>query len=274
MATKNYKPTTPGRRHRVDLDRGYLSDKEPEKSLTATLKKKAGRSKGRISVRHKGGGAKRLYRKVDFKRDKREIPATVKAIEYDPNRSCDIALLFYADGEKRYILAPEGLEVGDTVEAGDNVEVGTGNALPLGKIPVGTPIHNIEFSPGKGGQLVRSAGNAARITAREGDYSLVKLPSGEVRKFLNTCYATVGEVGCGDWKLVKLGKAGRKRHKGVRPAVRGVAQHPGAHPHGGGEGRSGIGMPSPKSPWGKKTLGKKTRRAKKKSDRLIVERRK
>ncbi len=274
MATKSYKPTTPGRRHRVDLDRSYLSDKEPEKSLTAPLKKKAGRSKGKISVRHKGGGSKRLYRKIDFKRDKRGIVATVKAIEYDPNRSCDIALVVYADGEKRYILAPEGLEVGNTVHAGDAVEVKPGNAMPLEKIPVGTPIHNIEFSPGKGGQLVRSAGNSARITAREGNYALVKLPSGEVRKFLNSCYATIGEVGCADWKLVKLGKAGRKRHKGVRPAVRGVAQHPGAHPHGGGEGRSGIGMPSPKSPWGKKTLGKKTRRAKKKSDRLIVERRK
>ncbi len=273
MALKSYKPTTPGRRHRVDLDRSYLTDKEPEKSLTAPLKKKAGRSKGRIAVRHKGGGAKRMYRKVDFKRDKKNIEATVKAIEYDPNRSCDIALLVYADGEKRYILAPKDLEVGAVVFSGDDVEVKVGNALPLGKIPVGMSIHNLELSPGRGGQVVRSAGNAARITAKEGKYSIVKLPSGEVRKFLNTCYATVGEVGCSDWKLVKLGKAGRKRHMGVRPSVRGVAQHPGAHPHGGGEGRSGIGMPSPKSPWGKKTLGKKTRRAKKKSDRLIIERR-
>lgn len=274
MAIKVHKPTSPGRRHRTDVVRKEITKKRPEKRLTAPLAKKAGRSRGKISVRHKGGGAKRLYRKIDFKRDKRDIPAKVVAIEYDPNRTCDVALLNYVDGEKRYILAPQGLKVGDMVGAGEKAEVKAGNALPLGKIPIGTPIHNLELNPGRGGQLVRSAGDAAKITSKEDKYVLVKLPSGEVRKILKTCFATIGQLGVVDWKLVKLGKAGRKRHLGIRPAVRGVAMHPGAHPHGGGEGRSGIGMPSPKTPWGKKTLGKKTRRKKRYSDKFIVKRRK
>ena len=236
---------------------------------------KSGRDRtGKISIRHHGGGEKRFLRKIDFKREKTNIEAKVAAIEYDPNRGADIALLNYIDGEKRYILAPLGLKVGDKVLSGEKVEVKTGNALPLGKIPVGEKIHNIELTRGRGGQIVRGAGTAATILAREEKYVQVKLPSKETRRIRKECYATIGQVGNMERKTRKLGKAGRKRHLGIRPTVRGVAQHPNSHPHGGGEGRSGIGMPSPKSPWGKKTLGKRTRKRKKQSDKYIIKRRK
>jgi len=245
------------------------------KKLTKILPKHAGRdTTGKISVRHRGGREKRFLRKIDWKRNKHDIPAKVVSLEYDPNRTANIALVVYEDGEKRYILAPEGLEVGDKIVSGEKAGVKTGNALSLKKIPVGTPIHNIELRPGKGGQIVRSAGNSANILAKEKGMATIKLPSGEQRLISLDCFATIGQVSKPLWKTVKLGKAGRKRHMGFRPSVRGVAMHPGAHPHGGGEGRSGIGMPSPKSPWGKKTLGKKTRRPKKYSDKYIVKRRK
>jgi len=252
-----------------------IKKKEPEKSLIRILKKKAGRSSsGKVTVRHQGGGEKRFLREVDFKREKYGIEAKVVALEYDPNRTANLALLNYTDGEKRYILAPENLKVGDIIVSGKNAEPKVGNHLPLSQIPVGLPIHNIELTPGKGGQIVRSAGAAASILAKEEELAVIKLPSGEIRKVPLTCFATIGQVGGGEWKNVKLGKAGRKIHMGIRPTVRGVAQHPDSHPHGGGEGRSGIGMPSPKSPWGKPTLGKKTRKKKKYSDKLIVQRRK
>jgi len=245
------------------------------KRLKKILPKKSGRnSEGKVTVRHQGGRHKRFLREIDFKRDKLDIPAKVASIEYDPNRGARIALLFYADGEKRYILAPQDLQVGDEVMAGQKADIKPGNALPLREIPLGTLIHNLELKPGKGGQIVRGAGTAAILMNKEEKYALVKLPSGEQRKINLDCYATVGQIGNIDWKNRFLGKAGRKRHLGIRPTVRGVAQHPDSHPHGGGEGRSGIGMPSPKSPWGKPTLGKKTRKKKKYSDKLIVQKRK
>jgi large subunit ribosomal protein L2 len=248
---------------------------EPEKSLIKILKKKGGRnSDGRVTVRHQGGGEKRYLRQIDFKREKIGIPALVVAFEYDPNRSANIALLQYKDGERRYILAPEGLKIGDEVVSGPKAEIKIGNHLPLEKIPIGSQIHNIELTPGKGGQIIRSAGSFATVLAKEDKYAQIKLPSGELRKVPLSCSATIGQVGGVLWKTRKIKKAGTKRHMGIRPTVRGVAQHPDSHPHGGGEGRSGIGMPSPKSPWGKPTLGKKTRKKKKYSDKLIIKRRK
>lgn len=245
------------------------------RKLKKILKKHSGRNvSGKITVRHQGGRQKRFFRQIDFRRDKRNIPAKVVSIEYDPNRNADIALLNYADGEKKYILAPVELKVGDELIAGEEAEFKPGNALPLKKIPVGMVIHNIELTPGKGGQIARGAGTGATIASREGGYVVIKLPSGEQRMVKENCYATIGQVSKPELKTVKLGKAGRKRLMGIRPTVRGVAQHPGSHPHGGGEGRSGIGMPSPKSPWGKKTLGKRTRKRKKYSDKLIIKRRK
>jgi len=244
------------------------------RKLKRILSKKSGRnSSGKVTVRHQGGRHKRYLREIDFKRDKREIPAKVVAVEYDPNRGANIALLFYADGEKRYILAPEGLKVGDEVQAGEKAEIKPGNALSLKKMPLGTVVHNLELKPGKGGQVVRGAGTGAILMSKEEKYALVKLPSGEQRRIELICYATVGQLGNVELKNRVLGKAGRKRHLGIRPTVRGVAQNPHSHPHGGGEGRSGIGMPSPKSPWGKRTLGVRTRNRKKYSDKLIMQRR-
>jgi len=268
-----YKPTSPGRRGMTSPTFEEITSTEPERSLLAPLRKKAGRNvRGKITVRHRGGGHKRRYRIIDFKRDKAGVPARVASIEYDPNRSARIALLVYADGEKRYIIAPLGLMVGDTVMSGPEAEIRVGNALPLANIPAGTLIHNIELQPGKGGQLVRSAGTSAQLMAKEGNYAHVRLPSGEVRLIHQRCMATIGQVGNTDHGHIKLGKAGRKRHLGWRPAVRGSAMSPRDHPHGGGEGRTPIGMPSPKSPWGKPTLGKKTRRNKS-TDKWIVRRR-
>lgn len=264
-------PTSPGRRHASYLDTSKLSKTKPFKKLTVKKKKISGRNNtGKITVRHRGGAQKRHLRVIDFKRDKADIPGKVISIEYDPNRSANIALVTYADGEKRYILSPDELRVGFTVISGNKVDIQPGNALPMKNIPVGTPIHNIELKPQKGGQLVRSAGNAALIQSKEGKHATVLMPSKEIRLIPLDCYATIGQVSNPEWKTIKLGKAGRKRHRGWRPTVRGTAQHPGSHPHGGGEGRSGIGMPSPKSPWGKRTLGKKTRRPKKYSDKLII----
>ena len=245
------------------------------KKLKKILAKNSGRdARGRIAVRHQGGRQKRFLRRIDFKREKYGVPARVASIEYDPNRTADIALLVYQDGEKRYILAPEGLKVGEMVISGKKAELKVGHTLPLKKIPTGMPIHNVELISGKGGQLVRGAGTAAVIQAKEGNFATLKLPSGEIRVVPLACLATIGQLSNIDLKTVKLGKAGRKRHMGIRPTVRGVAQHPDSHPHGGGEGRSGIGMPSPKSPWGKKTLGKKTRKPGKYSDKLIIKRKK
>lgn len=270
MPIRVYKPTSPGRRHRIGVDYSEVIKAEPEPSLVEPLLKKAGRNnQGRVTVRHRGGGHKRLYRSIDFKRDKLGMLATVTRIEYDPNRSARIALLTYADGEKRYILAPLGLKAGDQIESGRGAELKPGNSLPLANIPVGTEVHNIELSPGKGGQLARSAGTTAQVAAKEGDWAQIRLPSGEVRLVNVQCMATIGTVGNVDHSNVKLGKAGRSRWLGRRPAVRGSAMTPRDHPHGGGEGRSPVGMPSPKSPWGKPTLGKKTRR-RKPSDRMIV----
>jgi large subunit ribosomal protein L2 len=275
MGIKRFKPTTPGRRFATGYTFEEITRDEPEKSLVVSLPRHAGRNnQGRITTRHRGGGHKRLYRLVDFKRDKDGVPARVAAIEYDPNRSARIALLHYADGEKRYILAPVGLQVGDVVTSGPDAEIKPGNALPLEKIPVGTLVHNVELQPGHGGQLVRAAGTAAQIMAKEGEYAQLRLPSGEVRRIHLRCKATVGQVGNVEHEAVKLGKAGRKRWLGIRPTVRGVAQDPRSHPHGGGEGRSPIGMPSPVSPWGKPTLGKKTRKPRKQSDKDIIKRRK
>ncbi len=245
-----------------------------EQRLMEILPKMSGRSHGSITVRHQGGRQKRYYRVIDFKRDKHDLPGKIVAIEYDPNRTVRIALLHYPDGEKRYILAPQGIDVGSTVTAGEQVDVVPGNALPLKKVPVGTLIHNIELIPGKGGQLIRSAGTAAVVLSKEGGFANVKLPSGEVRRIPDASFASIGQLGNADWQHRVIGKAGRKRLMGIRPSVRGVAMSPRDHPHGGGEGRSGIGMPSPKSPWGKKTLGKKTRAKRKYSDRFIVARRK
>jgi large subunit ribosomal protein L2 len=273
MQVKTYKPKTPAQRHKTGIVFGQLTKTKPEKRLTLPHRQKAGRSAGQVAIRGRGGGAKRLYRKIDFARDKKDIEAQVSAIEYDPNRSARLALLTYHDGEKRYILQPVGLSVGDEVIASKDAEIKIGNALPLFKIPVGMPIHNIELVPGKGGQIIRSAGGQAFIIAKEDSYAHIKLPSGEIRKIHIDCFATIGQVANVDWKNIKLGKAGRKRLLGKRPKVRGVAMSPESHPHGGGEGRSGIGMPSPKSPWGKPTMGKKTRR-KKYSDKFILQRRK
>jgi large subunit ribosomal protein L2 len=272
MAVKKYKPTTPGRRDMTSYTFEEITTSKPEKTLVKTNRKRGGRNNlGRITVRHRGGGSKRKLRIVDFKRDKRGIPANVATIEYDPNRTARLALLNYADGEKRYILAPLGVRVGDTLVAGPDADIRPGNALPIANIPTGTMIHNIELSEGKGGQIVRSAGTAAQLMAKEGDYAQVRLPSGEVRLVRQVCYATIGQIGNVDHGNIRLGKAGRKRNKGIRPAVRGTAMTPRDHPHGGGEGRSPIGMPSPKTPWGQKTLGYRTRRNKM-TDKYIVRR--
>ncbi|MEE1138875.1 MAG: 50S ribosomal protein L2 [Acutalibacteraceae bacterium] len=274
MSIKVYKPTTNARRDMSVTDYSELSKVAPERSLLVSLKKNSGRnSYGRITVRHRGGGQRRKYRIIDFKRDKFDIPATVVSVEYDPNRSAFIALLQYEDGEKRYILQPAGLKVGDTVVAGENADIKAGNALPLTSIPVGTVVHNIELYPGRGGQLARAAGNSAQLMAKEGVYALLRLPSGELRNVPATCMATVGQVGNLDHENVKVGKAGRKRHMGWRPTVRGSVMNPCDHPHGGGEGKSPIGRPGPVTPWGKPALGYKTRNTKKKSDKLIVKRR-
>ena len=273
MAIRVYKPTSSARRFMSVLTFEEITKKTPEKSLTEYLQKNAGRNKqGKITVRHQGGGNKVKYRIIDFKRDKHDIPAKVAAIEYDPNRSAFIALLFYADGEKRYILAPLGLKVGDTVVASENADIKPGNALPISSIPVGTLIHTVEIKPGRGGQMVRSAGAYAQLMAKEGAYAQVRLPSGEVRMVPMNAYATIGTVGNTDHENVRLGKAGRVRHMGVRPTVRGVVMNPCDHPHGGGEGKSPGGMPAPVTPWGKPALGLKTRKHKKYSNRLIVKR--
>ncbi len=270
MAIKVYKPTSPGTRHKTGYTFEEITKKDPERSLIVPLKKRSGRNMyGRITVRHRGGGHKRFLRLVDFKRDKTGIPATVAAIEYDPNRSARLALLHYADGEKRYIIAPVGLKVGDKIVSANETDFRIGNSMPLANIPVGTTIHNIELQPGKGGQMVRSAGASAQLLAKEGRYVHVRLPSGEVRLVNQNCRATIGQVGNIEHGNIKLGKAGRKRQMGWRPGVRGVAMSPRDHPHGGGEGRSPIGMPGPKSPWGKPTLGKKTRQNKR-TDKYIL----
>jgi large subunit ribosomal protein L2 len=273
MAVKKYKPITPGMRDMTGYTFEEITKDKPERSLLATKKNHGGRNaQGRVTVRHRGGGHRRAVRIVDFKREKLGIPARVAAIEYDPNRTARLALLFYVDGEKRYILAPLDLKVGDTLMSGPTAEIRNGNSLPISNIPVGTLIHNIEVKEGKGGQLVRSAGGAAQLLAKEGDFAQIRMPSGEVRLIHQVCYATIGQVGNLDHGNIKLGKAGRKRHRGIRPTVRGSAMSPRDHPHGGGEGRQPIGLAGPKSPWGKPTLGYKTRRNKK-SDQYIVRRR-
>ena len=274
MAIKYYKPTTNGRRNMTTLVNTEITCDTPEKSLLAPIKKNGGRNNlGKITVRHQGGGAKRKYRIIDFKRNKFDIPGTIATIEYDPNRSANIALVNYADGEKRYIIAPKGIEVGQKIVSGQNADIRIGNALPLEKIPVGTMIHNIEMHPGHGAQLVRSAGTSAQILGREDKYVLIRLASGEVRKILGVCYATIGEVGNADYMNVNYGKAGRIRHMGINPTVRGSAMNPNDHPHGGGEGRAPVGRKAPLTPWGKIALGLKTRNHKKKSNDLIVRRR-
>ena len=275
MAIKNFKPMTNGTRGMSKLVNEEITTSTPEKSLVVTLNKKGGRNnQGRITVRHHGGGAKRKYRIIDFKRNKDGIVGTVSSIEYDPNRSANIALITYADGEKRYIIAPKGLKVGNKVESGANADIKVGNCLPLENIPEGTLVHNVELKAGKGGQMARSAGSSVQILGREGKYTLLRLASGEVRKVLSTCRATVGEVGNADHELVNVGKAGRKRHMGIKPTVRGSVMNPNDHPHGGGEGRAPIGRKGPVTPWGKPALGYKTRKNKKASDKLIVRRRK
>lgn len=273
MAVKKYKPITPGMRDMTGYTFEEITKSTPERSLLIIKKRSGGRNAhGRVTVRHRGGGARRYIRIVDFKREKFGIPAKVAAIEYDPNRTARLALLYYVDGEKRYIVSPVDLKVGDTVMSGPSAEIRSGNALPISNIPVGTLIHNIEMKAGKGGQLVRSAGGAAQLLAKEGDFAQIRMPSGEVRLIHQVCYATIGQIGNLDHSNVKLGKAGRKRHLGIRPTVRGTAMSPRDHPHGGGEGRQPIGLPGPKSPWGKPTLGKKTR-LNKKTDQYIVRRR-
>ncbi|MGE7092826.1 50S ribosomal protein L2 [Lysinibacillus sp. NPDC048646] len=275
MAIKKYKPTTNGRRNMTSLDFAEITTNKPEKSLLAPIKRKAGRNnQGKITVRHHGGGHKKQYRVIDFKRIKDGIPAKVATIEYDPNRSANIALINYADGAKAYILAPKGLEVGQTIVSGPDADIKAGNALPLANIPMGTTIHNIELKPGKGGQLVRSAGTSAQVLGREDKYVIVRLQSGEVRLILATCRATIGQVGNEQHELVNIGKAGRSRWLGKRPTVRGSVMNPNDHPHGGGEGRSPIGRKSPMTPWGKPTLGYKTRKKKNKSDKFIIRSRK
>ena len=274
MGIKKYNPTTPGLRGMTVSTFEEITCDTPEKSLTVTLKKHAGRNvRGKITVRHRGGGYRPKYRIIDFKRDKDGVPGTVATIEYDPNRSANIALINYADGEKRYIIAPNKLNVGDVIESGAEADIKVGNALPLANIPVGTIIHNVELKPGKGGQMVRSAGNGAQLMAKEGAFAQVRLPSGEVRKVHIGCRATVGEVGNLDHQNIQIGKAGRKRHMGIRPTVRGSVMNPNDHPHGGGEGKAGIGRVSPVTPWGKPALGYKTRKKKKASDKYIVKRR-
>ena len=274
MGIKKYKPTTPGQRGMTVSTFEEITTSTPEKSLTETLKKHSGRNvRGKITVRHRGGGTRPKYRIIDFKRTKDNIPATVKTIEYDPNRSANIALLVYADGEKRYIIAPEKLHVGDVLFSGPEADIKVGNALPIANIPVGTMIHNIELKPGKGGQMARSAGNAAQLMAKEDKYAQVRLPSGEVRKVLIQCRATIGEVGNVDHSNIQIGKAGRKRHMGWRPTVRGSVMNPNDHPHGGGEGRAPIGRKGPVTPWGKPALGYKTRKKNKASNQYIVKRR-
>ena len=273
MGIRVYKPTSPARRFMSVLTFDELTKKEPERSLTTDLRHKAGRNaSGKITVRHQGGGARRKYRIIDFKRNKDDIPAKVAAIEYDPNRTCFIALLVYADGEKRYILAPLDLKVGDTVMSGVNADIKPGNCLPLANIPLGTLIHNVEIKVGKGGQMVRAAGAAAQVMAKEGAFAQIRLPSGEVRKVSINARASIGSVGNTEHENVRIGKAGRQRHLGIRPTVRGVVMNPVDHPHGGGEGRSPVGMPAPMTPWGKKTQGVKTRKHRKYSDKMIVSR--
>ena len=274
MGIKTFNPYTPSRRHMTGSDFNEITAKSPEKSLVVSLKKNSGRNnQGKITVRHQGGGYRTKYRLVDFKRNKDGIPAKVMTIEYDPNRTANIALICYADGQKSYILAPYGLKVGDTLMNGETAEVKVGNCLPLSNIPVGSAIHNIELYPGKGGQLVRSAGNSAQLMAKEGKYATLRLPSGEMRMVPIGCRATIGQVGNIDHELVTIGKAGRKRHMGIRPTVRGSVMNPNDHPHGGGEGRTSIGRPGPVTPWGKPALGLKTRKKNKQSNKLIIRRR-
>ncbi|BBF44444.1 LSU ribosomal protein L2p [Lachnospiraceae bacterium KM106-2] len=274
MGIKKFNPYTPSRRHMTMSDFAEITTDRPEKSLVASLSKTAGRNnQGKITVRHHGGGSRRKYRIIDFKRRKDAIPAVVKTIEYDPNRTANIALICYADGEKAYILAPNGLKVGQTVMNGATAEIAVGNCLPLSAIPVGTQVHNIELYPGKGGQLVRSAGNSAQLMAKEGKYATLRLPSGEMRMVPIECRATIGLVGNPDHSLVTIGKAGRKRHMGIRPTVRGSVMNPNDHPHGGGEGKAPVGRSGPCTPWGKPALGLKTRKKNKQSNKLIVRRR-
>ena len=274
MGIKTDNPYTPSRRHMTSLDFAEITKSTPEKSLTVSLKKNAGRNnQGKITVRHQGGGSRKKYRIIDFKRNKDGVPAKVASIEYDPNRTANIALINYADGEKAYILAPVGLKVGDTVMNGAEAEIRVGNCLPLEMIPVGTEIHNIELYPGKGAQLVRAAGNSAQLMAKEGKYATLRLPSGEMRMVPLNCRATIGQVGNIEHDLVNIGKAGRKRHMGIRPTVRGSVMNPNDHPHGGGEGKAPVGRPGPCTPWGKPALGLKTRKKKKQSNKLIVRRR-
>ena len=274
MGIKTFNPYTPSRRAMTQLDNAEITKSTPEKSLTVSLNKTAGRNnQGKITVRHHGGGSRRKYRIIDFKRNKVDVPATVKSIEYDPNRTANIALICYEDGEKAYIIAPEGLTDGMTVMNGPEAEVKIGNCLPLAQIPVGTQIHNIELHPGKGGQMVRSAGNSAQLMAKEGKYATLRLPSGEMRMVPLECRASIGVVGNGDHNLINIGKAGRKRHMGIRPTVRGSVMNPNDHPHGGGEGKTGIGRPGPCTPWGKPALGLKTRKKNKASNKMIVRRR-
>lgn len=274
MGIRKYKPTTNGVRHMTVSTFEEITKKTPEKSLLAKKNKYAGRnSEGKITVRHRGGGNRKKYRIIDFKRNKDNIPGRVAAIEYDPNRSANIALINYVDGEKRYILAPAGLNVGTMIVSGPESDIKVGNALPLANIPVGSIIHNIEMKPGKGGQMVRSAGNSAQLMAKEGDYAQVRLPSGEVRMVRVECRATLGVVGNSDHELINVGKAGKKRHMGIRPTVRGSVMNPNDHPHGGGEGRAPVGRPAPSTPWGKPALGYKTRKKNKASDKYIVKRR-
>lgn len=274
MGIRSFRPLTPGTRQAAISDFKEITKTEPEKSLTHRKHSKQGRNnRGVVTSRHRGGGHKRLYRIIDFRRDKRDIPATVAAIEYDPNRNARIALLFYKDGEKRYIIAPAGLGVGDTVIAGENAPFEIGNALPLSRIPLGTEVHNIELVPGRGGQMVRAAGGFAQVVAKEGDYVTIRLPSKEVRMIRRECYATIGKVGNAEARNISLGKAGRTRHRGQRPHVRGSVMNPVDHPHGGGEGRAPIGRSGPMTPWGKPALGRKTRNKKKRSSDLIVRRR-
>jgi large subunit ribosomal protein L2 len=274
MGIKKYNPYTPSRRNMTGSDFAEITTSTPEKSLTVSLKKNSGRNnQGKITVRHQGGGSRRKYRIIDFKRKKDGVPAVVKTIEYDPNRTANIALIAYADGEKAYILAPEGLQVGDKLMNGPEAEIKVGNCLPLQNMPIGSLVHNIELYPGKGGQLVRSAGNSAQLMAKEGKYATLRLPSGEMRMVPIICRATIGQVGNGDHELIKIGKAGRKRNMGIRPTVRGSVMNPNDHPHGGGEGKCPIGRPGPSTPWGKPALGLKTRKKSKPSNKLIIRRR-
>ncbi|MDU2210668.1 MAG: 50S ribosomal protein L2 [Eubacterium sp.] len=274
MGIKSYNPYTPSRRNMTGSDFSEITKSTPEKSLLASKKKTAGRNnQGKITVRHHGGGNRQKYRLIDFKRNKEGVPAKVIGIEYDPNRTANIALICYADGEKAYILAPQGLTDGMTVMNGAEAEIRVGNCLPLSAIPVGTQVHNIELYPGKGGQMVRSAGNSAQLMAKEGKYATLRLPSGEMRMVPIVCRATIGVVGNGDHNLINLGKAGRKRHMGIRPTVRGSVMNPNDHPHGGGEGRAPVGRPSPMTPWGKPAMGLKTRKKKKQSNKLMIRRR-